>query len=308
MPVSSDLAGNLRRLLISITFGRPGRREVNEVVSLCHDLATAMLRRKISPVMLGSRFHYTSHRDMAFDCIGELCQQGTALPKIRTYFAGLDLEEADSAELLFHLRRLVSSSVNQTLFRIYGETDPHLAKILRNVKLAARATPGLQALEILGDWYVVSTVADRNGDLPLLEQAGLEGELSARGRSGKTIPDILGCLSGFLTEQTRYARMVPLLELARAIRSLYAHTESVPDHGDELVGDLIHDDVVALIRRTCRTVKGEFEPRYVGKKAVSTRLFDAYMTVVEQTLTERLWGPTSPWIPCMSGSGTSSPL
>ena len=289
MPVDPGFAGELRRLLRVVHTGLPNRRETNDIVCLCHDIATAIVRRKIQRANLDSRLHYSSYGDLAYDCIGELCQRDEQgrLWKLQNYFAGVNIEDADDAELLIHIRRLISSCINQTIFRIYGELDPQLAKVLRNIKLALKSGCALSPVEKFGEWYLVPAVAETNEHLPICDVSDLERVLSVRRECGTTTPELLSQFAKFLSEQTTNSRLVSLLTVARAVRSVYGRDNVIAEH-EEMEDGFLQQDTLAVIQSTCRLIDAEYGPKYVRTGGLTRGLFADYMAVVEQTLVSRL--------------------
>jgi hypothetical protein len=291
MPTKYVLSSDLPSLIAAIVAGRPTRRQLNEIVTLCHGLAATFLRRKIAGAMLQTRFHYASYRDLAYDCIAELfLQDDDGVPKVlRTYFNGLNVQELDEAEILIHLRRLIVARVNQELFRIFGEIDPSLTKVLRNMKLTLHELHTFTVITRFGEPCLLPAVTDRNDHLPVVDAMVLERELSKETSGLDEIPALLSVLAKYLREQTSYSRMVPLMTAARVFRSLITRNEETNDVA-EMEDRFMVPDTLNVVRKTCRHVKREMAQKYTGSKKVAEEVFHQYWTVVEEAMIHRFTG------------------
>jgi hypothetical protein len=284
-------ATNLSSLIDALLKGGQTRQQLNETISLCHGLATVFLRRKIAGAMLQSRFHYSSYRDLAYDCIAELFRQDDsgALEVLQTFFGDLNVGDMDDAEVMIHLRRLISARVNQELFRIFGEIDPALTKVLRNIKLALHEFQAFTVISRFGESYLIPAVTDRNGHLPPIDARALECELSKTTCGISEVPGMLSALAKFLREQSDYSRMVPLMTVARVFRCLIGRHEGF-EEAVELEDRFLIPDTLTVIRKTCRRVKEEMEGKYTGPKKVAEDLFQQYCMVVERAMIQKYVG------------------
>ena len=129
------------RDMISAT---PRRENIQRYVELAHAFAEASLRT--------SRFHrsaelgISSRSDLALDAISDLFErdvEGRFIRLIR-YFEDQDYRSCDERELWTLNRRLIAGTVSDALFRNYRESDPSLARIIRNLKR------GIQQSDVLG--------------------------------------------------------------------------------------------------------------------------------------------------------------
>ena len=191
--------------------------------------------------------------DLAYDCIAELFRRDNDcdLIRIRTYFESIDIEASTDQELIVYLRRLVFSSVNQSLVRIYNSFDPHLGKILRNLKLSAQNLGTFTEIDRLGEQCLVPQLCDPLFHLPVVELDRLQAELSSRLRGTERIPEILSALSRYLREQSEHSRQVPLLRLALAIWWVYALKQIPSDLSLQSEDPFAQEDVLRLIQASC---------------------------------------------------------
>ena len=182
-------------------------QQLKALVGLCHSMAAVALRRKIAPVMLDTGVHGTNYRDLAYDCIAELFQQGEdgSLLQIRAYFQGIDREAASDQELLTHLRRIVFTKVNHGVVRFYGEADPDLGKILRNIKLSIQVLCNFTVVERFGDTFLLPAFSPPLEDLPPFGREELESELRKDARRDDHVPAMLAHRSRWIRVQPRTA-------------------------------------------------------------------------------------------------------
>jgi hypothetical protein len=292
MPAYTELLKGLRGTLLAALADPPDGRELNRFIDICHALAFSSIHAKAARGRLyqeGSR-NYT---DLAYDCIGDLFQrdeQGRLL-RIKAYFDSFDIARATDEDLLAHLRRLVFSAVNQGLFRIYNDIDPAIGKILRNTKLAVNSLQTFTEAERLGEPCIQPTLCEGLEHLPVMELEILQAEL-ARVTSGKElIPEILSKLSLLLRRQSEYARLVPLITLARAVRGLYAMKQLPPP--PEAGEPPLTNDVVVACRWASYVVRKKAEESYVARKKVSPELLEKYFVAIDEYLSGKLdGGPT----------------
>ena len=237
MTTGNPLAPDLRIWIEAAVENTLSLSQLNGLVDLCHSMASVALRRKIAPAMLNSGVHGTNYRDLAYDCIAELFQQGEdgSLLQIRAYFQGIDRRAASDQELLTHIRRIVFTKVNHGVVRFYGEADPDLGKILRNIKLSVQALRSYNVVERFGDTFLLPAFSPSLEHLPPFTREELESELRGVARIDDHVPAMLAHLSRMLRGQQHHSRLVSLTTVALAIKSIYfvpAAEESVQAASD----------------------------------------------------------------------------
>jgi hypothetical protein len=130
----------LLTLLRGALSGEYTHHHLMELHRLCYTIAHRLIHRKVVVWKLSPDFIGLSENDITHDCIAELFTRSSTneLIEFCRYFEYqriiVDAQPEDL--LLIHLRRLVSSIVNDNLFRLYREADAPLGKILRNIKMA----------------------------------------------------------------------------------------------------------------------------------------------------------------------------
>jgi hypothetical protein len=282
---NSRLLDGLREAIFALLTEKPSPRHINCLIAKCHALALAALhmKRRHKLMLIEDTLNLS---DVAYDCIGELFArngEGT-LVRLKTYFESFDFESSTDEDLLIQLRRLVFSSVNQGLFRIYSSYDPSLGKILRNVKISMQALAVFTEVNRLGEQCLVPVACDPLSHLPPINLETLQSVLSVRTPGSERIPSILAVLARYLREQSEYSREVPIVRLALAIRWLYA-AKQLPPSGSTSAAELDHHiDVAAAIRYSCQNTLQTLGANYLREGRLSQDLLDSYLKAVEMYL------------------------
>jgi hypothetical protein len=291
MQPHSVLTNDLRAHLRAVLSGSPSRTAVSRLITVCHGLAIVALRRKIAAAMLQPRFQYANYADMAYDCIAALFARDDTggLAVIKTYFDGVGIDGCNDAELLTHLRRLIVSRVNQEIFRIYSDIDPAVGKILRNIKLAIQGNGNLAVVTRFGEWHAQPMLCDPQVHLPAFGPEELEILITDQVDHNDSVPILMSKLCLALRTQTTHARMVPLIVVARVIRSLYGRA-GVRDDSVDPEDTFTIPEASNQIRTFCAQFVREIEPKYVRKNRVPRETFDVYCSVIEEAVLEHFLG------------------
>jgi hypothetical protein len=230
--------------------------------------------------------------DLAYDCIAELFQRDDKgeLIRMSAYFKSINVEACTEEELILFLRRLVFSSVNQGLARIYGNFDPHLGKILRNLKLSVHTLGTFTEIDRFGELCIVPQLCDPLRHLPIVDLDELQSELSSRLRGLERIPEILAVVSRYLRDQSEHSRMVPLVRLALAIRWFYGTRQihSNVSQGEEHL--LAHEDMLTVIMDSCAEIRKWTVGGYITKGRISVELVDVYVEAIQRYLMGKVDG------------------
>ncbi len=242
-----------------------------------------MTNRRLHP-----EFFSLSIEDIALDCVADLFRQDEngRFYQVKAYFEGLAYHESSEEELLSHLRRLTFSKVNQGLFRLYNDMDPSLGKILRNIKLAVQALQNFVVVERFGEQCISPAMCETLEHLPSIERNELGMHLFNTEHSDDTVPALLAHLSKCLRNQSAFSRVIPIMDIAFAIRSRY----SLPDRekeGVEPVTSMIEEDARRIIADACAATEHEMKPRYVGRNRIAHDLFEKYFLIIRENLEAR---------------------
>jgi len=283
------LAPDLRHWLEAAVGNTLTIHQLNGLVALCHSMAAAALRRRIMPAMLDAGVHGTSYRDLAYDCIAELFEQGDdgELMQIRAYFQGIDRAAATDDQLLTHLRRIVFSKVNHGIVRFYSEADPELGRILRNIRLSVQALHNFTVVERFGDAYLLPAFSQSLEHLPSFDREELEAGLRREAHPDDHVPAMLAHLSRFLLSQSERSRFVPLTGVALAIKSLYLTPGAEEPDRVPAEDPFTVSDIMTLVGTACREVLGRMAVEYVETGKVEREMFRKYTEVIEKNVALR---------------------
>jgi hypothetical protein len=282
---------NLRPNLLDVLSGTSSPEQVNALVRVSHAMAVTLLRLKrnsgLALVAQG-----ISESDLAYDCIADLFRRddGGMYIGLRAFFDGLDLADADDAEVLVYLRRLVSSAVNQGIFRMYNEVDPTLGKILRNIKLSIQGLRNFREMEVFGEPCIVPILCDPLDDRLPMDREELTRRLVVAVRGSERTPEMLAALSHLLRRQDEFTRVVPLITVALSIRDVYARKRLSPPVSAESSDHTANEELIAAVEKACSNVKTRWEVKYVGKGKIAPAMFESYFLAIREYLMVKLNG------------------
>ncbi len=281
---------DLRALLKKTVSRTPEDADVRELVLLCRTIALVFLRKKARSGRLFRDYSSLHLEDLAWDCVADLFnrdEQGTLL-QIKAYFDGIDLNGSSEELLLTHLRRLVFSRVNQSIFRNYGEADPALSKIIRNMKLAIQSLRNFVPVDRYGEQCISPSLCDPAHHLPGMDREEMERQFRPVLSPNDTIPEMLAKVSKGLREQSDFSRTVSLVALAQLFRSVYETSQSEPEQADGAEHRLAVEDCRRIIDAACDRISAHYRGKYVGAKGVPAQMFDGYFTAIRRSLSRRL--------------------
>jgi DNA-binding transcriptional MerR regulator len=285
------LSKGLRENLLSLIAGSGTREQINALVKVFHALAHSFLMSKATSEKLTS-VSGLKISDIAYDCIAELFHQNDAgnYLQLQAYFAGLSLSASRNEEVLAHVRRLVFSKVNHGIYRLYSESDPSLAKILRNVKLAVNSLQNFVEMERFGESCLAPSLCETLEHFPPLERDELEQQFLGETTGREPIPELLAKLSLFLRNQNERCRIVPLVTAGLLLRTVY--TRKQIERTSSVIEDanFVHSDAVAIIQRACASIRERAANKYVARGKVKEEVFEKYFVVIEESLCEKFIG------------------
>jgi hypothetical protein len=287
----SKLSKDLRATIQAMLAGSHTREQLNSFVAVCHTLARAFIDSKSTTGTLRTIYDLNSS-DLAYDCIAELFHQderGCYL-QLQSYFGGIPVTTAQDEEMLAHVRRLVFSKVNQGIFRMYSESDPSLAKILRNIKLAVHSLQNFIEIERFGETCIAPSLCDTLEHLPQPDRSELEQRFSPITKGTEFIPELLAKLSIYLREQHEHSRIIPLVSVGLLFRSAYTRGTDSTLITESTEGEIAKADSISIIRQACCETRNHIAPKYVGSGKIPEELFATYFQVVEESIIEKFVG------------------
>ena len=231
-------------------------------------------------------------RTWPIDCVADLFrrdERGSYIA-LKAYFGSLSIADADDAELAVHLRRLVSSAVNQNLFRLLGDLDPGLSKIIRNIKAGVASLKTFSELDVRGESCIAPILADPHLHLPFMDREELTSLLVRSLRGGERTPDLLAVLACVMRDQQDHARAIPLVRAALSFREVLALKE--PRNSDDTyIGETSREaEYRRAIAEACAEVRKTVGRKYLVTKGVREELLDAYFQAVRHFMESRLDG------------------
>jgi hypothetical protein len=288
---TNRLSAEVRDSLLAASRGACSRAQLNVLVKVSHAMASAFLAGKSASLLLRS-MHGLNVSDLAYDCIADLFardDQGK-LRQLEAYFSGLPAVSASDEELLIHLRRLVFSRVNHGVFRLCGEADPALAKILRNIKLAVATLKNFTETERFGEAHLRPSLCDALEEEPPFEPEELERRFLAVVTGNEMVPELLSRLSLLLREQTDRCRAVPLMAVGMLFRSVYEKKRLAPAEAVNADDTLVSADTEAIIRSACDAVKHKAREKYTASGKLSEAEYELYFHVIHDELCGKYLG------------------
>ncbi|MBI3110256.1 MAG: hypothetical protein HYZ01_01675 [Ignavibacteriales bacterium] len=286
MPLSSSRLESLRPHLLALLNNSYTQKDLEELVRVAHAFAMSLLRSKILAGRLNPGFFGLSLQDLAYDSIGDLFQRNEkgVIVQIVAYFDGISFNKCTDQMLTAHFRRLVFSKVHENLFRAYNTVDPSLGKIIRSLKLCIHSIGHFVELTRFGQPYIAPSHCDILKDRPLADARQLGEWLRRNMRRTDRIPQILSRLSLLLRDQEDHARMVPLVDLAFVIRSLFQEDRWIEAHHSDMESRLHMEDIRQLVHVAGSQIMKQTRPEYVGKKKLSASLFSLYFLGIERRI------------------------
>jgi len=278
----------LKSRLEAILAGSATVSQLESVVRICHANAVGALVRRGHLAQL-TRLHGLKFSDMAYDCIAEIFARdgrGKYLV-LESYFCAHEMAVLTDREVYLHLQRLTFMKVRQGLYRLYGEMDPQLGKILRNIKAAVRSLDLFVEIDRLGDTWLAPSLCDPAKTLSPLDTDELTRWLCEEASGSEFIPELLARLALRLRQQQTHSRMVSIVSMGLAIRAFYKQKQVPMLAEPSVVLDEGSLDVPRAIEDACRSVRMRTFPKYVRAGKMHQVIFDAYFVTIAQMLEAR---------------------
>lgn len=276
---------NLRAAVESLVTPGHDRHATRFFFTLCWQYASAYLQRKEKMGRLQTAIFGLSVDDLAIDCFADLFGRDEAgrCYEIHAYFESLDWDTMPDAELEVAFRRLIFSKVNEGLFRRYSESDPTLARIIRNIKLAVKSRHDLLLLSRGHEQWIATTGTPPHlFSAPLAPPTLLEAAIVSKMGVSSGVPDTLTVLITFVSDRPWYAAAYPLIGFAQVVRTAFITIEaaSIPGLSDTYHLETVSDAVARAVRSVHR---GKYAVYVAGGK-VPLQTYNAYLDVVQANL------------------------
>jgi len=234
---------NFEKLLQSILKPYPLHKALREYVNVCHKIAITYLKLKVKKNQLNLSFFDLPIEDLAIDLIAPLFKidDNGYLCDVKRFYENHNYSlNLDSDEYLILTRQLIFGTVKQNLFRLYGEYDHELSKIVRNIKLELNKHPFLCSKVINGQIYLTFRNGNGSNHLSDFPLEIFESELIHRLKNNFNIPQIVGMIYTILKENSKNKAAISLTSAAIAVRNCvanadftYCTSETTPFTNDE---------------------------------------------------------------------------
>jgi hypothetical protein len=264
----------------------PTEQEANNIARVGYQIALIRLKQLISSGKLHLSSFHIPLEGMAFDCIAELMERDPAgrFPELGEYFSGcLNWQNLKDHELEDHFRALVFTKVSDGLFRLYRENDPLLARIIRNLKYAARSDSSIRQLDRLAQTYFFTCDrAELNEHLPEYPLEQLECEAAGNVNEKSSAGEILQVVFCILNSQDQFRRFYSLMDLALLIKRLHLRQHTALRNDFEIDDALLEADAEATIEKSFAEVARKLRQRYVDPGKIAPELFQTYAMALRQ--------------------------
>ncbi|MEM6334917.1 MAG: hypothetical protein AAF752_00020 [Bacteroidota bacterium] len=278
---------HFNHVISSVIGDQPDRVAVRDLVEESHKFAMAYLWKKVRQQRLLTDMFRLSVEDLALDCIADLFQRDEEgrFNQIATYFESVKWEDLDEAGLQIALRRLVFSKVNEGLFRRYREADPSLAKIIRNLKNAAKGSDQVYLDRQRRELMIVAETGDAEQEtLPTAPVDVLESHLIAYLSSSDcdSLKQVVAGFVDFVACNPYYGNAFPVSDFAQVVRAAFVHLgEAVEDRDEETFLPGVVQQRIDLV---VEAVQADMRASYVGKGKVSSTTYETYFLAVRDVL------------------------
>ncbi len=275
----------LKATLSEVFSPTPTHRAVNNLVQICFRIALAYLHHRLRRGSLVDNQFGISNEDLALDCIAELYQRNeeNRFIVLYQYFNTYNWKALSEEELKVALRRLVFSKVNEGLFRNYREADPNLAKIIRNIKEAAKQDKRVSLVKSKeASWLVIGDKDTQVNHLPLAPAELLEAHMLAVLCNTSNTYKAVSAFADFIAEHPAYCNGYPLSGFAQVLRASFMGAAVQNEDAEE--ASYAPLEVEQAIQQAITYLRSTLFDSYVRGGKLSRTRFETYVKAVGKTL------------------------
>ncbi|MDI6766856.1 MAG: hypothetical protein QME52_08550 [Bacteroidota bacterium] len=214
----------LKDFLLLLLEGNISHSELTELVHLSRAIIQSYLgyiRNSITYLCLQQGLTIT---DLAYDCIAEAFakDEKNKFHQLENFAQSLDndLESTPEPEIFLAFKSFLTRLADAQLARLFAQADPGGAKIHRNIRDCLKQS-ALFKLEKDFRGLVLKPKDDTGEHLEEFPHEALEHELLNNLNHECSTPELLATLHRTLTEQTKYRRSVPLVDVVQLFRKTY---------------------------------------------------------------------------------------
>ena len=278
----------IKKIICNILKGEINDQTINRFVRHCQIMAKSYLLTKVSHKDNLLLNQFESIDDLAWDCIADVCRRDNSgcLCKVKAYFESQQIRStAKESTLQIHLRRLIFSEVQKAIFRIYTESDPSLAKIIRNIKIHASEHGEYRVISDPGNEKIIVFSRKELAALPNIPAEFLEIRLAHHIGEKYFINEILELVSNIFAQQEHYRRAYPVTQLALSIRNVYAQFyEYNRTKWARMSGLFLNGELETMINNAVEEIKSDLYKTYVETNKLHVEVFETYLSIVTDIL------------------------
>ncbi|TVR29117.1 MAG: hypothetical protein EA390_10320 [Balneolaceae bacterium] len=254
------------------------RRDVNRLIKTSYNIALSYLNMK-SASKNSFFLREENIEDLAWDFIADLFQKDEEgnLVAIQSYFRSCKLDELSEESSLIELRKLVFTKVDDNIFRFYGEKDPSLRKIIRNIKLAVKDQECKNRVCYRDGYLIVGDVEEPSG--PMMPYDFMSIRLCSRLRENYQIPDVIIEVIDIINSQNEYRKRFSLVGLASIIRESYVLLQDDEFNtftNPKAVNNLFEKEFDIFLDDSVDKVKTTVGDRYIKKGKLKKEYLNLY--------------------------------
>lgn len=275
----------LQATLSQVFSTHPQHQAVNNLVQICFRIALAYLHHRLRRGSLVDNQFGISNEDLALDCIAELYQRDehNQFVVLSQYFDTCNWETLSEEDLKVALRRLVFSKVNEGLFRNYREEDPNLAKIIRNIKEAAKQDKRISLVRSKeASWLVMGDKDAAVNHLPLAPAEILQAHMLSILCNTSNTYKAVSAFADFIEAHPHYCNGYPLSGFAQVLRASFMG--AVVPGASDIEASYAPIEVEQAIQQAVTYVRTTLYDTYVRGGKLSRARFETYVKAVGKTL------------------------
>jgi hypothetical protein len=238
----------LRTIVRNLASGSISHSELSRAIHICRSIVESHLEHHRGSLVQICALNGLSVFDLAVDCIGDIFARDDLgnFHHFQKFVESLNqpLDETSSKDLFLAFISFVLRFARTQLARVYSQSDPAGARILRNVKDSLENSSCLAIGEDFRGYIVKPKTVEALDHRPSYPLTQIEAELFALRGAASSAPELLDNLASILIGQEEYRRSIPVIDVVQVIKSLFeklAPSDSSMDLGglDRTTEDLV---------------------------------------------------------------------
>lgn len=268
----------IKSCLINFSEGHQNVNEITSLVHCCRAIAETYLYVRKKSLFHVQFLNGLTIEDLATDCIADIFARNDKLQyfKLDSFLHSLptSVEQISDKELFYYFRAFVMKIVNSHLARLFTQSDPLGAKILRNIKNAIKNSNVFELhMSVLGVLLKPSNCKDLD-HLPFFPSESLESELLSHPEIKTSVPRLIEATYSVLTSQDKFRKSVPLIEFVKIYKNLYNNGMFFLSDAENTTENHVFESVDA------EYISHELK-KFIKEKIVTTYLFPKKINIQE---------------------------